>query len=413
MKKRVVITGMGIISPLGNNINEYWNNLLAGKSGVGHITHFNPDEKGLSVKIGAEVKNFNPEEYMDKKLARRMDLFCQYAMAAAKQAVKQAGLEETNVDKERVGVIVGSGIGGIISFQENTLNFHTKGKVSPFFIPMVITDMASGLISIEYGFMGPNMSISTACATSNHSILESYHIIQRGEADIMITGGAEAAVMELAVCGFSIAQALSRRNDEPQKASRPWDKDRDGFVIGEGAGVFVIESEESAKKRGAKIIAEIVGGGMSADAHHMTAPHPEGKGAALCMTAALKSASLEPKDIQYINAHGTSTELGDVAETNAIKLAFGKHAYSIKVNSTKSMIGHLLGAAGAAEGIACVMSIVDGKLHPTINLDNPDPQCDLDYVPNKAIDYDVKYALSNGFGFGGHNCSIIFGRYEG
>ncbi|HOJ49887.1 MAG TPA: beta-ketoacyl-ACP synthase II [Spirochaetota bacterium] len=412
MNKRVVITGMGIISPLGNNINEYWENLINGKSGVGYITKFNPEEKGISVKIAAEVKNFNPEEYIDKKEIRRMDLFSQYAMAAASQAIKQAGLEESNVDKERVGVMVGSGIGGIQSFQENAINFHTKGRVSPFFIPMVITDMAAGLISIKYGFMGPNLSISTACATSNHSILEAYYAIKRGDVDIMITGGAEAAIMDLAISGFSVAQALSRRNDEPTKASRPWDKNRDGFVMGEGAGIFVIESEESAKKRGAKILAEILGGGMSADAYHMTAPHPEGKGAALCMTAALKSAGLKPEDIQYVNAHGTSTELGDIAETNAIKVAFGKHAYSLKVNSTKSMIGHLLGAAGAAEAVACVMTLITGKVHPTINLDEQDPACDLDYVPNKAIDYDVKYALSNGFGFGGHNCSLVFGRYS-
>jgi 3-oxoacyl-[acyl-carrier-protein] synthase II len=277
---------------------------------------------------------------------------------------------------------------------------------------MIITDMSSGLISIEYGFMGPNLSISTACATANHSLLESYHMIKRGDADIMVAGGTEAAMMDLAIAAFSVAQALSRRNDEPQRASRPWDKERDGFVMGEGAGVLVIESEESAKKRGATILAELMGGGMSADAYHMTAPHPEGRGAALCMENALKCSGLKKEDIQHINAHGTSTELGDIAETDSIKRVFGDHAYKLKVNSTKSMTGHLLGAAGGVEAIASIKGIMEGKIHPTINLENPDPQCDLDYVPNKVIDYDVKYALSNGFGFGGHNCSLIFGRYD-
>jgi 3-oxoacyl-[acyl-carrier-protein] synthase II len=412
MSKKVVITGMGVISPLGNTVDEYWENLKAGKSGVGYISKFNPEEVEIPVRIAAEVKNFNAEDYIDKKLTRRMDQFSHFAMAAAKQAIEQAGIETDKVDKERVGVLVGSGIGGMQTFQQNVLNFEKKRRVSPFFIPMIITDMSSGLISIEYGFMGPNLSISTACATANHSLLESYHMIKRGDADIMVAGGTEAAMMDLAIAAFSVAQALSRRNDEPQRASRPWDKERDGFVMGEGAGVLVIESEESAKKRGATILAELMGGGMSADAYHMTAPHPEGRGAALCMENALKCSGLKKEDIQHINAHGTSTELGDIAETDSIKRVFGDHAYKLKVNSTKSMTGHLLGAAGGVEAIASIKGIMEGKIHPTINLENPDPQCDLDYVPNKVIDYDVKYALSNGFGFGGHNCSLIFGRYD-
>ncbi len=412
MAKKVVITGMGIISPMGHNVEEYWQGLIEGKSGVSRISKYDPDQIEIPVKIAAEVKNFKPEEYMDKKLTRRMDLFSQLAMAAAKQAIAQAGIDkEGSVDKERVGVLIGSGVGGIKSLQTNIVEFDRKTRISPFFIPMIITDMASGLVSIEYGFMGPNFSISTACASSNHSILEAFHIIQRGDADIMVTGGAEGSVTDLNICAFSTAQAISRRNDEPEKASRPWDKDRDGFVLGEGSGVLVIESEESAKKRGAKILATLLGGGMSADAHHMTAPHPEGKGAALCMKIALERAGLKPEQVQYVNAHGTSTELGDIAETNAIKLVFGNHAKKIKVNSTKSMVGHLLGAAGGVEAIACIKSIMHDTLHPTINLDNPDPQCDLDYVPHKAQKLEVQYALSNSFGFGGHNCSLVFGKY--
>lgn len=412
MAKKVVITGMGIISPMGHNVEEYWQNLIAGKSGVTRITKYNPDEIDIPVKIAAEVKNFNPEEYMDKKLTRRMDLFSQFGMAAAKQAITQAGIDQEGaVDKERVGVLIGSGVGGIKSLQKNIVDFDRKTRISPFFIPMIITDMAAGLVSIEYGFMGPNFSISTACASANHSILEAFHIIKRGDADIMVTGGAEGSVTDLNICAFSTAQAISRRNDEPEKASRPWDKDRDGFVLGEGSGVLVIESEESAKKRGATILATLLGGGMSADAHHMTAPHPEGKGAALCMKIALERAGLKPEQVQYVNAHGTSTELGDIAETNAIKLVFGNHAKKMKVNSTKSMVGHLLGAAGGVEAIACIKSIMHDTLHPTINLDNPDPQCDLDYVPHKAQKLELQYALSNSFGFGGHNCSLVFGKY--
>ncbi|HCL57829.1 MAG TPA: beta-ketoacyl-[acyl-carrier-protein] synthase II [Spirochaetia bacterium] len=414
MSKRVVVTGMGIISPLGHTIDEYWKNILAGKSGVARISKFDPDAANLSVKIAAEVRNFNPEDYIDKKQIKRMDVFTQFALAGVKEALAQSKLieQDASLDKERIGVLVGSGIGGIQSFTENIKNYLAKGRISPFFIPLIITDMASGLISIEYGYMGPNYSISTACATSNHSILNAFNLIRNGEADIMVTGGSEGSVMDLTVCAFSTAQALSKRNDAPEKASRPWDKDRDGFILGEGAGILVIESEESAKKRGVKILAEIMGGGMSADAYHMTAPHPEGKGAALCMKNALKMSGLKTTDIQHVNAHGTSTELGDIAETNAVKLVFGDHAKKLKVNSTKSMTGHLLGAAGAVEAIACIKGLQEGKIHGTMNLDNQDEQCDLDYVPNKAIDYDVKYSLSNSFGFGGHNCSLIFGRYD-
>lgn len=412
MARKIVVTGMGIISPIAQDIDNYWKGLLAGKSGAAYFTKFDPEVKQIPVKFGAEVKNFDPEKYIEKKSIKRMDSFTQFGIAAAKQAITQAGLDNYQGDKEKVGVLVGSGIGGIQSFYDNALNFEKKGRVSPFFIPLIITDICSGHISIEYGFMGPNYSVSTACATSNHAILNSFHILQRGDADIMITGGTEGSVMDLTVSAFSTAMALSKRNDAPEKASRPWDKDRDGFVIGEGAGVLVLETEESAKKRGATILAEMIGGGMSSDAYHMTAPHPEGLGAALCIKNAIQSAGIKTEDIQYVNAHGTSTELGDVAETKALKLVFKDHAYKLKVNSTKSMIGHLLGAAGGAEAIACIKSLQDGKIHATINLENQDPACDLDYVPNKAIDFDLKYALSNSFGFGGHNCSIIFKRYE-
>lgn len=413
MSGKVVITGMGVISPLGNTVESYWNALLEGKNGIKTISSFNPTEYELPVSIAAEVTDFDPNDYIDKKKSRRMDRFAQFAMSAAKQAIEQAKLEESALDKERVGVLVGSGIGGIHAFLDNALKYDSKRRVSPFFIPMLITDMASGLISMEYGYMGPNYSISTACATGNHSLLESYHVIKRGEADIMIAGGTEGTIMPLTLAAFSTAQALSRRNDAPDKASRPFDKDRDGFVMGEGAGVLVLESEESAKKRGATIIAEFIGGGMSSDAYHMTAPHPEGKGAALAMNNAIKFSGLKKEDIQLLNAHGTSTGLGDIAETKSIKLAFGEHSKNLKVNSTKSMIGHLLGAAGGVEAIASISALVKGKVHPTVNLENPDPECDLDYVPLKAIDLDVKYALSNGFGFGGHNCSVILGRYDG
>ncbi|OHD11195.1 MAG: beta-ketoacyl-[acyl-carrier-protein] synthase II, partial [Spirochaetes bacterium GWB1_36_13] len=304
MSKRVVVTGMGIISPLGHTIDEYWKNILAGKSGVARISKFDPDAANLSVKIAAEVRNFNPEDYIDKKQIKRMDVFTQFALAGVKEALAQSKLieQDASLDKERIGVLVGSGIGGIQSFTENIKNYLAKGRISPFFIPLIITDMASGLISIEYGYMGPNYSISTACATSNHSILNAFNLIRNGEADIMVTGGSEGSVMDLTVCAFSTAQALSKRNDAPEKASRPWDKDRDGFILGEGAGILVIESEESAKKRGVKILAEIMGGGMSADAYHMTAPHPEGKGAALCMKNALKMSGLKTTDIQHVNA---------------------------------------------------------------------------------------------------------------
>lgn len=413
MSKKVVITGIGIISPLANNVKDYWAGLEAGKSGVTNITKFNPDEREIPVKIAGEVKNFDPKNYnIDRKLLRGMDTFSMFGMAAAKEAIEMAKLKESDIDKERVGVVVGSGIGGMEAYQKNVMDFNTKNKLSPFFIPMIITDMCSGLIAIEYGYMGPNFSISTACATANHSILDSYHIIKRGDADIMITGGTEGSVNDLTVGAFAIAQAISRRNDAPEKASRPWDKDRDGFVVGEGAGVLVLESEESAKRRGATILAEVVGAGMSADAYHMTAPHPEGKGAALCMKRAIESAGIKLEDVQSVNAHGTSTELGDIAETEAIKLVFGAHAKKLKVNSTKSMIGHLLGAAGGAEAVAVILEIMNGKIHPTINLDNPGEGLDLDYTANKAVACDLKYALSNSFGFGGHNCSVIFGRYQ-
>jgi len=413
--RRIVVTGMGTINSLGLNVSEYWNNIKAGKSGITRVT--NVDLKDSPSLVGAEVKNekFNPEDYIDRKLCKRMDRFCQFAFIAAKEAIEQSGILRNSIDKDRVGVVVASGIGGIYTFYDNVLKIEKGGakRVSPLFIPMLITDIAAGYISIEYGFRGPNYSVSSACASASHGIACAYNHIMLGDADVMVTGGAEAAMSGLGYAGFTQAQALSTHyNDTPEKASRPFDKDRDGFVMGEGAGVIVLEELEHAKKRGANILAELVSYGVSGDAYHITAPTPDGSGAALAMKSALKKANLKPEDIQLVNTHGTSTPLGDIGETKAIKLAFGEHAYKLKVNSTKSMIGHTLGAAGGIEAIAVVKMIQDGIIHPTINLDNPDPECDLDYVPNKAIEYDVEYGISNSFGFGGHNVTLVFRKYQ-
>jgi 3-oxoacyl-[acyl-carrier-protein] synthase II len=412
--RRVVITGIGVVSPIGNNVNDFWQNLVAGKSGIDTISSFDPDKYGLTVKIAAEVKNFNPEDYFDKKDAQKFSDFIKFAYAAAMEAIKDADLENANIDKDRVGVIVGTGIGGLKDIEEQNETLNEKGarRVSPFFIPYGIANMASGIIAIKYGFRGPNYCVVSACATGNHSIGDAFRIIQKGDADIMIAGGTESAITPLGIAGFASLKALSTRNDEPQKASRPFDKDRDGFVMGEGAGILILEEYEHAKKRGAKIYAEIKGYTATDDAFHVTAPCSDGEGAAMCMRLALKDASLNPEDIDYINAHGTSTPLNDKIETLAIKKVFKDHAYKLKISSNKSMIGHLLGAASAVEAVASVKTIETGTIPPTINLENPDPECDLDYVPNKAIQYDVKNILSNSFGFGGTNACIILSKVD-
>ncbi len=413
--KKVVVTGLGVIAPNGNTVNDFWKNCLEGKSGVDRIRGFDPSE--YPTQIAGELKDFDPLNYMDKKTVQRNDIFTHYCLAVMQQALEDSQLTGSKLeamDRSKIGVIVGSGMGGIYTYSKNDLALD-KGswrKVSPFFIPATITNMASGMAAIMWGLRGPNFSISTACATSNHSILESMHIIKRGEADIMVAGGSEAVISPLGLAGFCASRALSTSNDEPQKASRPFDTGRDGFVMGEGAGVLVLESEESALRRDVKIYGELAGGGMSCDAYHITAPRDDGAGVIQCMEMALRSAEVQKDEVNYINAHGTSTPLGDKAEQKAIKEVFKAHSKKLKINSTKSLIGHLIGAAGGAEAIAVLKSFESGKLHPTINQDNPDPDCDLDCVPNQAIDYQVNVALSNSFGFGGHNCSIVMKRYE-
>ncbi|MBM7589475.1 beta-ketoacyl-ACP synthase II [Brevibacillus fulvus] len=412
MKRRVVITGVGVISPVGNNASAFWESLLEGKSGIDKITAFDASE--YPTQIAGEVKDFHPEEFMDKKEVRRTDRFVQFAMAASKMALENAKLEISPEIAERVGVYIGSGIGGLATWEEQHSTLVEKGprRVSPFFIPMMIGNMASGLVSIEFGAKGPTSSAITACATGTNAIGDAFRLIQLGQADVMITGGAEATIRPMAMAGFCSMKAMSTRNDEPQKASRPFDRDRDGFVMGEGAGVIVLEELEHALQRGATIIAEVIGYGMSADAHHITAPPEDGEGAARCMSAALRDAGIEPTEVGYINAHGTSTDIGDKAETRAIKTVFGEHAYHLAVSSTKSMTGHLLGATGGIEAIATAFALRDQILPPTINLENPDPDCDLDYVPNKARKAEVNVGISNTFGFGGHNASIVLKRYE-
>jgi 3-oxoacyl-[acyl-carrier-protein] synthase II len=402
---------MGIVTSLGSDLETFWSNLVAGKSGVSRIESFDVSE--YPTQIAAEIKDFNPEDYIDRKEARRMDRFVQFAVAAGKMAVQDAGLElGVNVDPERVGVIVGSGIGGLGTWEEQHSILLEKGpkRVSPFFIPMMIANMASGQISMSIGAKGPNTTAVTACATGTHSIGDSFKLIQRGDADAMICGGAEATIRPTGLAGFCSMRAMSTRNDEPEKASRPFDAERDGFVMGEGSGVLVLESLEHAVKRGARIYAEVIGYGMSGDAYHITDPDPDG--AARCMQRALKDAGIEPEAIDYINAHGTSTPVGDRSETLAIKKAFGDHAYKLAVSSTKSMTGHLLGAAGGIESVILALTLKNGVIAPTINLENRDPECDLDYVPNAARKSDVKTALSNSFGFGGHNATIVMRKYE-
>ena len=413
MHRRVVVTGMGAVTPIGNSIPEFYDSLENGKNGIGPITRFDTSE--FKCRIAGEVKEFSPEDRIEKKDIRRMDLFTQYALYAADMAIEDAGLKDNDdINKERVGVIVGSGIGGILTFEKQTAVLNEKGvrKVSPFFITMLIADISPGRISIAHGFKGPNYAVTSACATANHAIGDSFRQIQYGSADVMIAGGSEATVSTLAVAGFMNMQALSRRNDEPEKASRPFDLERNGFILAEGGGIIVLEELEHAKARGARIYAEIGGLGNTGDAYHITAPAPGGEGAVRAINIALEDAGIKPEEVDYINAHGTSTQFNDKNETAAIKTVFGKHAYKLSVSSTKSMTGHLLGAAGAVEAIACIFAINKSLIPPTINYEFPDPECDLDYTPNKAAAKEVNIAISNTFGFGGHNSVILFKKYD-
>lgn len=413
MKRRVVVTGIGLVTPLGTGVEKTWQSLCEGKSGIGRITRFDPSE--LPSQIAAEVKDFDPADFIEKKEIKKMDRFIQFGIAAAKMAVEDARLEITESTADRVGVYVGAGIGGLPAIESNHIKFLEGGikKLTPFFIPMVIINLVSGHIAIMVGAKGPNSAVATACATGTHAIGDAFKIIQRGDADIMIAGGTESTISPLAVGGFCAMRALSVRNDAPEKASRPFDAMRDGFVIGEGAGVVILEELTLAEKRGAKIYAEVCGYGMTGDAYHITSPAPEGVGAARCMKVTLKDAGLYPDDISYINAHGTSTKFNDENESSAIKEVFGKRAYDIPVSSTKSMTGHLLGAAGGIEAVFSVLSIENSVIPPTINYEFPDPECDLDYVPNKSRAYSVDVALSNSFGFGGTNACILFRKFTG
>lgn len=407
-KRRVVVTGLGIVSPVGLNLKESWSNILAGKSGAATITEF--DTSDFSVAFACTVDGFDGSQYIPSKDLKKMDTFIHYGIAAADEAIKDSGLEVTEENAERIGVAVGSGIGGLPMIEKNKDALAAGGprKISPFLIPGSIINMISGNLSIKYGFKGPNIAIVTACTTGTHSVGQAARMIAYGDADVMITGGAEKASSPLGIGGFAASRALSKRNDNPQAASRPWDQDRDGFVLGDGAGVLVLEEYEHAKARGAKIYAEMAGFGMSGDAYHMTQPSVGGEGAARCMANAFKDAGINPEDVDFVNAHGTSTPAGDVAETMALKAAFGDHASKLAVTSTKSMTGHLLGAAGGVEAVFTVMSLVDQVASPTINLDNPDPACDLDYVPHTARDMKIDIAISNSFGFGGTNGTILF-----
>jgi 3-oxoacyl-[acyl-carrier-protein] synthase II len=412
LSRRVVITGLGMVSPLGIGVEKTWQALVQAKSGVVRITKFDPT--GFDTQIAAEVKDFVPENFMEKKEIKRMDIFIQYAMASAMMAMEDAQLPITPQNADRVGVVVGAGLGGLTTIESfhKVLMEKGPGRISPFFIPALIVNEAPGQISIRFGAKGPNSSVVTACATGNHNIGDAWRMIQRGDADAIIAGGVEATITPLAVSGFNAMKALSTRNHEPEKASRPFDKDRDGFVMGEGCGIIILEEMNSALDRGAKIYAEIIGYGLNGDAYHITAPAPDGEGAARCMAMALKSAGISPEEVDYINAHGTSTDYNDLYETMAIKAVFKEHAKKLAVSSTKSMTGHLLGGAGGVEAIFTVLTIHRGVIPPTINYDTPDPECDLDYVPNVARMADVRVALSNSFGFGGTNAVLIFKKFE-
>jgi len=411
-RRRVVITGLGALTPIGNNVKELWDGLLNGKNGAGLITKFNTEK--FATKFACEVKGFNPADYMDAKEAKRMDLFTQYAIATSTMAMEDAAFDLEKVNRERFGVVYGSGIGGMDTFEKQTINFINGGprRISPFFVPMMISDIAAGQISIRFGLKGPNYATTSACATSTHAIADAFFLIQRGSADIMVSGGAEAAITQMSIGGFNAARAISTWNDRYTEASRPFDKERNGFVMGEGSATLILEELEHAKKRGAKIYAEIIGAGLTGDAYHVTAPAPEGEGAYRSMRDAIYDAGIRPNDIDYINAHGTSTKLNDLNETKAIKKLFGDYAYKVAISSTKSMTGHLLGAAGAVESIASILAIQNSMVPPTINLEVPDPECDLNYTPKIAVERKINYALSNTFGFGGHNSTLIFKKYS-
>ncbi|BAF59920.1 MAG: beta-ketoacyl-ACP synthase II [Pelotomaculum sp.] len=412
MRKRVVVTGLGIISPVGTGLEKFWASLTGGISGIKPVTRFDP--VNFSTKIAGEVKDFNPFDYMDRKEARRMDRFTQFAVAATGMALSDSGLDLEKADRNRIGVILGSGIGGIETLEEQARVLGEKGpgRVSPFFVPMMIANMGAGQVAISYRLQGPNITTVTACASSTNAIGDAFKMLQWGHADVIITGGTEAPITPLAMAGFCSMKAMSTRNDEPEKACRPFDAGRDGFVVGEGAAILVLETLENALNRGARIYAEVAGYGSTCDAYHITAPDPEGCGAVKAMREALADAGIEPDSIDYINAHATATPLGDKAETLAIKKVFKQHAYEMAISSTKSMTGHLLGAAGGLEAIVCVMAIHKGVIPPTINYEQPDPECDLDFVPNVARKAEVNAALSNSFGFGGHNATLIFKKYE-
>ncbi|HAA90200.1 MAG: 3-oxoacyl-[acyl-carrier-protein] synthase 2 [Thermoanaerobacterales bacterium 50_218] len=412
-REKVVITGLGVVSPIGIGKESFWSSLLEGRSGIRTVTRF--DSTGFASRIAGEVADFRPEEFMEKKEVRRMDRFAQFGVAATKMAVADAGLDLRAIDLDRVGVVIGSGIGGIETLEQQVRVLLEKGpsRISPFFVPMMISNMAAGQIAISLGPKGPNFTIVTACASGTNAVGEAFRMIQRGEADVVITGGTEAPITPIAFAGFSAMKAVSTRNEEPAKASRPFDKERDGLVIGEGAGVLILESLHHALKRNARIYCEVAGYGTTADGYHITAPDPEGRGAAQAMELALKDAGISPEDVDYINAHGTSTVLNDKVETIAIKKVFGERAYKIPVSSIKSMIGHCMGAAGALELVATALSVKFDQVPPTINYEVPDPECDLDYVPNEAREWTVEVAISNSFGFGGHNAVVVLRKFQG
>jgi 3-oxoacyl-[acyl-carrier-protein] synthase II len=412
MSRRVVITGMGVVTAVGNNVADFWEGLLTGRNGVDYISRFDTTE--FPTRFGAEIKNLNTDGIIDAREARRMDLFAQYAMVAAHEAVNDSGIDIEKINQEMAGVVVGSGTGGIQSFANEHQKFLEKGprRISPYFVTQMISDIVAGLISIRYGFKGPNYATVSACATSAHAIGDAFRLIKYGDADVMITGGTEAAITEMSIAGFSAMKALSTRNDDPKHACRPFDKERDGFVMGEGAGIIVLEELAHAKKRGAKIYAEVLGIGFTGDAYHVTAPAPGGEGAVRAMRRCLKEGGLSPEDVQYINAHGTSTPYNDANETAAIKTVFGDHAYKLNISSTKSMVGHLLGAAGGVELVATALAVYHDIAPPTINYEVPDPECDLNYTPNQPQERKITAAISNAFGFGGHNACLLLGKFE-
>jgi 3-oxoacyl-[acyl-carrier-protein] synthase II len=410
--RRVVVTGIGAFTPIGKSAPDFWNGLVSGKSGVRLVEHF--DTTDFATKFAAQIEDYEPTDYFDRKEARRLDKVAQYALIASGEAIEDSKLDLEKIDKDEVAVLVGTGIGGMETFYEQSVSFHEHGPrgVSPFFIPMLIPDIVSGQISIKYGFRGPNYCAVSACATGSHNIGLAYDSIRYGQSDYAVAGGTEAPVTRIGISGFNSMKAMSTRNDSPETASRPFDKDRDGFVLGEGAGIFILESLDSALERGARIYGEIKGYGFSADAYHITAPDPDGNGVTLSLNRAMKAAEIKPEDVDHINMHGTSTPLGDIAETNTIKKVFGDHSKNINLNSTKSMHGHTLGAAGAIESIATLLAIYHGMVPPTINIENQDPECDLNYTANEAVVRDVEYALNNAFGFGGHNSTLVFKKYK-